>query len=396
MEVLGNFSILIPNKNIDMQSWSVISCDQHALDIDYWMKLYKRVGKKPSTINLILPEAFLQTTSLNESLRKIIETMKSYLDSGIFREIKDNYILIRRDTCLGHSRLGLVAPVDLESIKLTEDVVRDRIPPRLKIRRGAPIELPHIILLIDDRKKEILEPLWEKRDSFEKLYDFDLNMNGGHIVGYKVDAGIVHAVLDKYVENTVKTLYGKESNFVFAVGDGNHSLATAQAYWNEIKETLTEEERKIHPARYALCEIENLHSDGILFEPIHRFVFNADSNFVNYLKDNLTGIAKVRVFSKDGEADICVDGNSAKAIADIQSVIDKYLKENKECSVDYVHGEESLKWVANANKGIAILMPKLAKEDLFGYVLENGTLCRKSFSMGEADEKRFYLEAKKI
>ena len=221
-------------------------------------------------------------------------------------------------------------------------------------------------------------------------------MNGGHIVGYKVDAGIVHAALDKYVENTVKTLYGKESNFVFAVGDGNHSLATAQAYWNEIKETLTEEERKVHPARYALCEIENLHSDGILFEPIHRFVFNADANFVNYLKDNLTGSAKVRVFSKDGEADICVDGNSAKAIADIQSVIDKYLKENKECSVDYVHGEESLKWVANANKGIAILMPKLAKEDLFGYVLENGTLCRKSFSMGEADEKRFYLEAKKI
>ena len=133
-----------------------------------------------------------------------------------------------------------------------------------------------------------------------------------------------------------------------------------------------------------------------MFEPIHRFVFNADANFVNYLKDNLTGSAKVRVFSKDGEADICVDGNSAKAIADIQSVIDKYLKENKDCSVDYVHGEESLKWVANANKGIAILMPKLAKEDLFGYVLENGTLCRKSFSMGEADEKRFYLEAKKI
>lgn len=389
-----------------MTKWSVVSCDQYTSEPDYWSKLESIVKDAPSTLRLIYPEVYLSEAEPEKRIAKINKTMKSYLDSGVFREIKDSYILIKRDTCLGHSRLGLVAPVDLEDysfvqpcssiIRSTEDVVRDRIPPRLKIRRGAPIELPHIILLIDDRKKEILEPLWEKRDSFEKLYDFDLNMNGGHIVGYKVDAGIVHAALDKYVENTVKTLYGKESNFVFAVGDGNHSLATAQAYWNEIKETLTEEERKIHPARYALCEIENLHSDGILFEPIHRFVFNADSNFVNYLKDNLTGSAKVRVFSKDGEADICVDGNSAKAIADIQSVIDKYLKENKECSVDYVHGEESLKWVANANNGIAILMPKLAKEDLFGYVLENGTLCRKSFSMGEADEKRFYLEAKKI
>ena len=406
MKTLANYPILIPNKGIDMTKWSVVSCDQYTSEPDYWSKLESIVKDAPSTLRLIYPEVYLSEAEPENRIAKINETMKSYLDSGVFREIKDNYILIKRDTCLGHSRLGLVAPVDLEDysfvqpcssiIRSTEDVVRDRIPPRLKIRRGAPIELPHIILLIDDRKKEILEPLWEKRDSFEKLYDFDLNMNGGHIVGYKVDAGIVHAALDKYVENTVKTLYGKESNFVFAVGDGNHSLATAQAYWNEIKETLTEEERKVHPARYALCEIENLHSDGILFEPIHRFVFNADANFVNYLKDNLTGSAKVRVFSKDGEADICVDGNSAKAIADIQSVIDKYLKENKECSVDYVHGEESLKWVANANKGIAILMPKLAKEDLFGYVLENGTLCRKSFSMGEADEKRFYLEAKKI
>ena len=406
MKTLANYPILIPNKGIDMTKWSVVSCDQYTSEPDYWSKLESIVKDAPSTLRLIYPEVYLSEAEPEKRIAAINKTMQSYLDSGVFREIKDSYILIKRDTCLGHSRLGLVAPVDLEDysfvqpcssiIRSTEDVVRDRIPPRLKIRRGAPIELPHIILLIDDRKKEILEPLWEKRDSFEKLYDFDLNMNGGHIVGYKVDASIVHAALDKYVENTVKNLYGKESNFVFAVGDGNHSLATAQAYWNEIKETLTEEERKVHPARYALCEIENLHSDGILFEPIHRFVFNADASFVNYLKDNLTGSAKVRVFSKDGEADICVDGNSAKAIADIQSVIDKYLKENKDCSVDYVHGEESLKWVANANKGVAILMPKLAKEDLFGYVLENGTLCRKSFSMGEADEKRFYLEAKKI
>ena len=406
MKTLANYPILIPNKGIDMTKWSVVSCDQYTSEPDYWSKLERIVNNAPSALRLIYPEVYLSETEPEKRIAKINKTMQEYLDGGVFREIKDNYILIKRDTCLGHSRLGLVAPVDLEDysfiqpcssiIRSTEDVVRDRIPPRLKIRRGAPIELPHIILLIDDRKKEILEPLWERRDSLEKLYDFDLNMNGGHIVGYKVDKDAVNTAFDKYVTNTVKNLYGKESNFVFAVGDGNHSLATAQAYWNEIKETLTEEERKTHPARFALCEIENLHSDGILFEPIHRFVFNAGENFINYLKDNLCGSAKVTVFNDKGESEISVDSNSAKAIADIQSVIDKYLKENKDCSIDYVHGEESLRWVAKANKGVAIFMPKLEKEDLFGYVLENGTLCRKSFSMGEADEKRFYLEAKKI
>ncbi len=406
MKTLGNYPILIPKKGTDMTKWSVVSCDQYTSEMEYWDKLYKEVGDAPSTLKIIFPEVFLPLEEGTERIKKINETMAKYIESGLFEEIKDSYILIKRDTCLGHSRLGLVAPVDLEDysfiqpcssvIRSTEDVVRDRIPPRLKIRRGAPIELPHIILLIDDRKKEVIEPLWEERDNFEKLYDFDLNMNGGHIVGYKVDAKRVQGIFENYANNTVKNLYGKESNFVFAVGDGNHSLATAQAYWNEIKEDLTEEERKTHPARFALCEIENLHSEGILFEPIHRFVFNADRDFIDYLSVNLKGDAKVRVFGNGEQREINVDSNSAKAIADIQKVVDSYIKENNACSVDYVHGEESLNSVSKNNKGIAIYMPKLEKEDLFGYVQDNGTLCRKSFSMGEADEKRFYLEAKRI
>ena len=406
MKTLGNYPILIPKKGTDMTKWSVVSCDQYTSEMEYWDKLYKEVGDAPSTLKIIFPEVFLPLEEGTERIKKINETMAKYIADGLFEEIKDSYILIKRDTCLGHSRLGLVAPVDLEDysfiqpcssvIRSTEDVVRDRIPPRLKIRRGAPIELPHIILLIDDRKKEVIEPLWAERNNFEKLYDFDLNMNGGHIEGYKVDAKRVQAIFDNYANNTIKTLYGKESNFVFAVGDGNHSLATAQAYWNEIKEDLTQEERKTHPARFALCEIENLHSEGILFEPIHRFVFNADTDFIDYLSINLKGDAKVRVFGNGEQREINVDSNSAKAIADIQKVVDQYIKENNACSVDYVHGEESLNSVSKNNKGIAIYMPKLEKEDLFGYVQDNGTLCRKSFSMGEADEKRFYLEAKRI
>ena len=406
MKTLALFPILVPKKGIDMSKWSVISCDQYTSEQHYWDKLEKFVGDAPSTLRLIYPEVYLSESNGEERIAKINSTMASYLKDGIFDEIKDSYILIKRSTRFGYTRLGLVAPVDLEDysfiqpcssvIRSTEDVVKDRIPPRLKIRRGAPIELPHIILLIDDRKHEILEPLYEQRAKFDKLYDFDLSMDGGHIEGYKVDAKLVHVLMDSYVKNTISNLYGKESNFVFAVGDGNHSLATAQAYWNEIKETLSEEERKNHPARFALCEIENLHSDGIVFEPIHRFVFNADVDFISYLKKELSGSGKVKVYGNGLEDEIAVDGNSAKAIADIQRVVDTYLKDHKECSIDYVHGADSLKGVSSENKGIAIYMPKLVKEDLFGYVLENGTLCRKSFSMGEADEKRFYLEAKRI
>ena len=281
-------------------------------------------------------------------------------------------------------------------IRSTEGVVLDRIPPRLKIRQDAPVELPHIMLLIDDRKHSVIEPIWNEREGLEKVYDFDLNMGGGHLEGYRIDAQKVIDVFEKYVDS-VQDLYGTGKNdFIFAVGDGNHSLATAQAHWNRIKEGLTEAEKAVHPARFSLCEVENLHDDGIVFEPIHRFVFGVGSDFVPYMQGALSGEKEVVAFDKNGEYKLAVDSLGAKAIKDIQNAIDNYIKEHDGCVVDYIHGIEHLKDVAANNDGVAIVMPKIEKEELFGYVLKNGTLCRKAFSMGEAEEKRYYFEAKRI
>ena len=251
------------------------------------------------------------------------------------------------------------------------------------------------MLLIDDRKHSVIEPIWSERASLEKVYDFDLNMGGGHLEGYRIDSQIVIDEFEKYVDS-VQNLYGTGKNdFIFAVGDGNHSLATAQAHWNRIKEGLTDAEKAVHPARFALCEVENLHDDGIVFEPIHRFVFGVGEDFIRYMQANLSGEKEVKAFDKNGEYVLRVDRIGAKAIKDIQSAIDEYLKAHGG-TVDYIHGIGHLKDVASRNDGVAIAMPKIEKEELFDYVLKNGTLCRKAFSMGEAEEKRYYFEAKKI
>lgn len=405
MKTIKPCDILIPN-GCDYAKWSVVACDQFTSQRAYWKTLADFVGDAQSTLKMIFPEVYLDDGNVHERIENINATMQEYLDKGVFKTLKDCCVLIKRETAKGISRLGLVCAVDLEDycfvhpshaiIRSTEGVVLDRIPPRLEIRRDAPIELPHIMLLIDDRKKTVIEPLYEKRNTYEKLYDFDLNMNGGHLTGYKISAKEVCDIFDEY-EKSVRDLYGKEGNdFIFAVGDGNHSLATAQAHWNSVKEGLSDEQYIDHPARYALCEIENLHDDGIKFEPIHRFVFGADGKFAEYMQNALSGNNRVRMFSNESEYTLGVCNNSAQAIKDIQDAIDEYLKTHDECTVDYIHGIEHLQGVSKANKGIAIVMPKIEKKDLFAYVLEHGTLCRKAFSMGEAEEKRYYFEAKRI
>lgn len=405
MKTIKPFDILIP-KDCDNEKWSVVACDQFTSQRDYWKALEEFVGDAPSALKLIFPEVYLDDGDSRRRIENINATMQEYLDKGIFRTLKDSCVLVRRTTASGESRLGLVCAVDLEDyrfthpshamIRSTEGVVLDRIPPRLEIRKDAPIELPHIMLLIDDRKRTVIESLYEKRESLEKLYDFDLNMKGGHLTGYRVSAKEVCEIFDEY-ERSVCNLYGGAKNdFIFAVGDGNHSLATAQAHWMAVKESLSEEERRNHPARYALCEIENLHDDGIKFEPIHRFVFGADGKFVEYMQSALSGRNKVRMFTSDKEYCIGVSQNSAQAIKEVQGAIDAYLGTHKDCTVDYIHGIEHLQAIAQANAGVAIVMPKIEKEELFGYVLAHGTLCRKAFSMGEAEEKRYYFEAKRI
>ena len=404
MKTIRSCDILVPD-NCDHQKWSVVACDQFTSERGYWKKLEDFVGDANSTLKLIFPEAYLEDSDKDERIDNINRTMKEYLDGGVFKTLKDSFIVCKRTTASGISRLGIVLAVDLEDycfthpsnayIRSTEGVVLDRIPPRLKIRQDAPVELPHIMLLIDDRKHSVIEPIWAAREGLEKVYDFDLNMGGGHLEGYRIDSQIVIDAFEKYVDS-VQNLYGTGKNdFIFAVGDGNHSLATAQAHWNRIKEGLTDAEKAVHPARFALCEVENLHDDGIVFEPIHRFVFGVGEDFIRYMQANLSGEKEVKAFDKNGEYVLRVDRIGAKAIKDIQSAIDEYLKAHGG-TVDYIHGIEHLKDVASRNDGVAIAMPKIEKEELFDYVVKNGTLCRKAFSMGEAEEKRYYFEAKKI
>ena len=404
MKTIRSCDILVPN-GCEHEKWSVVACYQFTSEREYWHKLERYVGDAKSTLKLIFPEAYLEDDDKDERIENINRTMREYLDGGVFKTLKDSFIVCKRTTASGVSRLGIVLAIDLEDycfthpshayVRSTEGVVLDRIPPRLKIRQDAPVELPHIMLLIDDRKHRVIEPIWEGRADLEKVYDFDLNVGGGHLEGYKIDAQKVIDVFDKYVDS-VQDLYGEKTNdFIFAVGDGNHSLATAQAHWNRIKEGLTDAEKAVHPARFALCEVENLHDDGIVFEPIHRFVFGVGEDFIRYMQANLSGEKEVKAFDKNGEYVLRVDRIGAKAIKDIQSAIDEYLKAHGG-TVDYIHGIGHLKDVASRNDGVAIAMPKIEKEELFDYVLKNGTLCRKAFSMGEAEEKRYYFEAKKI
>lgn len=405
MSKLIKTDILLPAA-AESEKWAVVSCDQFTSQKEYWNELDKYVGSSPSTLRLIFPEVYLEDGDSDKRIENINANMQDYLANGVFRTLENSYVLVKRDTAAGVSRLGIVAAIDLEdycfvhpnnaAIRSTENVVEERIPPRLAIRRDAPIELPHIMLLIDDRKRSFIESFYAKHDELEKLYDFELNMRGGHLCGYRLDADEVIEAFDKYCED-LNGLYGKDTNFIFAVGDGNHSLATAQAHWNNVKKTLTAEQAQTHPARFALCEIENLHDDGISFEPIHRFVFGADeADFVTFMCDELSGERVLNIFSATMSYGISVCEDTAKAIADVQAAIDKYIQINPTCSVDYIHGIEHLRMVAENNEGIAIEMPKIEKNSLFAYVLENGTLCRKAFSMGEAEEKRYYYEAKTI
>lgn len=400
--------ILIPNDNIDKEKWAVVSCDQFTSQRDYWKKLEEFVGSEPSTLGMIFPEVYLEDNDGKERIEKINQTMRSYMADGTFKELKDKFVLVERDTKYGMKRLGLITSVDLDDfvydgskktpIRSTEGVVASRIPVRLEIRNGAPIELPHIILLIDDRKKVIIEKMFENKESLEKLYDFDLNMDGGHLRGYAVDAQKANEMFEVlYDENEQIEKYGEASNFVLAVGDGNHSLATAKAYWEQIKATLSDEEKENHPARFALCEIENLHCDGIVFEPIHRVVFGADNKALfEKLSSKLSGDSKAKVFFDGEYKEISIPSFSPLAIKEIENACQEYLNEKENASIDYIHGENNLIDVANEQNGLAICMPSLDKNDLFKYVLQNGALCKKSFSMGEAEEKRYYYEAKKL
>ncbi len=396
--------LLLPNTQ-DYSSWAVVACDQFTSEIEYWNELEGLVKGKLSTLNLVLPEIYLND-GVDARIEKINENIQSYIDNGVFKTLSGGFILTVRKTPFVERRIGLVGAVDLEEydfkvgsktkIRATEGTITERIPPRLKIRKDAKAEFTHIMILFDDEKRQINEKLYENKNSYEKVYDFTLNMGGGSIEGYFIPD--TDEILNGFnelgnAERLIKK-YGTLDEFIFAVGDGNHSLATAKTHWENVKKTLTEQEKLTHPARYAICEFVNIYDEGIYFEPIHRFVKGVNvENFVNGLTENFNG--SITVF--DGKCDKAVKGD--KSLPDTIKELDAYIKEFIDQSggeIDYVHGEENVRNLVKANNGVGIFLDKLDKSELFKYVSKNGALPRKTFSMGENIEKRYYLEGSKI
>ena len=394
--------ILLPRPGVDLTSFAVIACDQFTSNLDYWKEVEKLTKNKPSTYHMMFPEAYLGKVDEEKYIENINKNIQGYLDDGVLVDQGECFILVDRKTNVVERRLGLVISIDLEDytyqkgvkslIRASEATIVERIPPRLKIRENAPVELPHILFLFDDVDRSIIESLYKDRSKLEKVYDFELNQDGGHLTGYKVTN------TDEVIAKFEALLKKNNNGLLFIVGDGNHSLATAKAHWDKIKVNLSEEERKSHPARFALVEAMNIYDEGLIFEPIHRLLFNVKDDFLVGLKEKLSGDFVSFAYTKEkGKMELRMPKNAPMCYKIIQSYIDEYLASHKEVSIDYIHDESELLDCANKNPGsLAIAMPALTKGDVFDYIAADDVLPRKSFSMGHATEKRYYLESKKI
>lgn len=427
--------LMMPGKKVDLTKWACVACDQYTSQPDYWNSVEQIVGDAPSTLRLMLPEIYLEKPGEAERIVAIRKAMNDYMADGTLENRGEGFVFTRR-TVDGKVRNGLVVALDLECydyskgsttlIRATEGTIVERIPPRLKIRDGAPLELPHILVLIDDEKKSVIEPIADKLDKIEQLYDFDLMMTGGHVEGWLVnDEGMVTDVINALTALVDPNKYGTEMPpLLFAMGDGNHSFATAKANWEKCKAELTEEERKDHPARYALVELENVHDDGIVFEPIHRVVFNVNvPEFLDRLKAKLAeqngdceidfyacencmakakaaipeGAHVVPVIIEGKEGLIVVKHPAAQLeVGTLQNALDVLLKETPGASIDYIHGADVVRELGSKENNIGFLLPPMQKSAFFRTVVFDGALPRKTFSMGEAHEKRYYLECRKI
>lgn len=419
MRVFKSADILIP-QNVDFSKWSVVACDQYTSEPQYWKSVRKTVGNEPSALNIIFPEVYLNDGSDEDRISKINAVMEKYVNDGLFRELSDSFVYVERTQSDGKVRHGLIGAVDLEEydfnkgsqskIRATEGTIIERIPPRQKIRRNAALELPHILMLIDDRERSVIEPLTEKKAEFEKLYDFDLMMDSGHLTGYKVsesEKNRIITALDAFADRgAFEAKYNVCGKGVlqFAVGDGNHSLATAKSCWEEIKKTLPQSEWENHPARYALVELMNIHDSALEFEPIQRVLFDTDGEklmkeFFEYYpnasyEDN--GGQKIRYSYNGKEGAIYVkDAPSNLPVGTLQKFLDEYLEKNGG-TIDYIHGDDVVRKLTEEKNTIGFMMDAMEKNDLFSTVIKDGSLPRKTFSMGEAADKRFYLECKKI
>ncbi len=395
--------ILLPAPGLALEKWAVIACDQFTSNPSYWRAVEEAVGDAPSALRLTLPEIYLgESEARAQSIRA---AMRDVLNQNLLvPAVSDGFVLVDRMSSGGH-RLGLVGCIDLDEydytpgakalVRPTEGTIPQRVPPRAKIRAGAPIELPHVMMLIDDPKGTLIEIIAQNRQSLRPLYDFDLMMGGGKIAGYAVEGKQAKAAVD-----ALDALYQKSGGLLYAVGDGNHSLAAAKSCWIEIKRALPPADAADHPARYALVELVNIHSPALAFEPIHRVVTGASAASVRAAYEDYLAARKIPVLSGEdvrliaGDAQIGY-GFDRHPLADLQEFLLDFAAHAPGVEIDYIHGEEELRTLA-AKGGVGFLVRGIDKSELFPTIREKGVLPRKAFSMGEAHDKRYYLEARAL
>ena len=418
--------ILVPARTIDLKKWAVIACDQYTQDSGYWERVAAFTRGSPSALDIILPEIYLESEGTPARIAEIKAKMLEFLGGGIFAPPVKGFVYVERKTSRGKTRKGLLCAIDLEKydwrheskaeIRATEETIAERLPPRMEIRRGSALEIPHIMLLANDPERALVEGAGEmaRLESDEPLYKTELMENAGSITAWKL-------AKEEHLARAARALSALAersacpdgSRFLFAVGDGNHSLATAKAVWEEYKKGGA---RQSHPARHALAEIVNLYDEGLTFEPIHRAIFGARLGALSEFISARTGAkaASAQGFEealaataaeKDtaafalvqrGKAAIFRIETAETAAAIVQPALDAFLRENPAAAIDYIHGAGEARRLSEKEGVVAILMPPMQKAAFFDSIAKKGALPRKSFSLGEADEKRFYLECRKI
>lgn len=425
--------IHLPNRSIDLKAWAVVACDQYTSDSAYWNSVEAAVGDLPSALRLVLPEIYLGRPDVSDRVGKIHAKMAEYLERGVLESKGECAVYVRRTTARSGLREGLLLAVDLERydysrgskslIRATEGTIVDRIPPRLAVRRQAPLELPHIMVLVEDRERQLIEGWGARRAELEKLYDVELMQQGGRVEGYRIDK---IADIDRLLTQLMALLEQAKQRqhtdqpLFWAMGDGNHSLATAKANWEEVKRALVDAgqaaEVTRHPARWALVEIVNVYSTGLRFEPIHRVVFTTrTAELANLLRTDpaaptISPITeselKALLAGPDGQDKAgYFDGGAFYAIhwpraeqlppALVDGLYQRFLERDAEAKIDFIHGWDDAKQLAGSG-ATAFFVPVLERDRLFARVGEHGPLPRKAFSMGDAEEKRFYMEARRI
>ena len=417
--------ILLPAAGVPLDPWACIAVDQFTSQPEYWQRAEHLADGKPSTLHIVLPEAYLGTPQEAERLESIRRTMEEYRKSVLTRKVH-GYVYVERTQMDGTVRQGLVGAVDLDAydyakgskpaIRPSESTVVERIPPRLKVRRGATLETPHVMMLADDADCTLIEPIGLMKNQLPPLYDGELMLGGGHLRGWAVEDPALIARIDAALAALADpAAFARrwpaakgQQPMVLAVGDGNHSLATAKAYWEELKPTLSEEQRRTHPARWCLAEVCNVHSPAIEIEPIHRVVFGVGAKELYAALDawdqqqgssTTMSDQRLRLADAHGESAVALANPPAPlTVGSVEAFLADFLPAHPGVTVDYIHGESTALALASdpAKPATAILLPDFAKADLFKGVVLGGVLPRKTFSMGHAEEKRYYLEAREI